>query len=903
MFRAKAGQCNPNIPLNPGMVGAIVSLYLKNWNRHASRLIMDKLDRRSATPQLYSKAWLEQARAQLADSGRAAPKKQAPRPAIWLIVGLVFLQAVTLAAAFTVAVSGRPVTPNSVDALDVSSAVEQPLFFTDPPPPPSPTPPPPDIFERHSAPPVAAPVLAPDAAVTLRGVEITQGIQVFQEPQDPRCHPDYNHPNNIFCNNSIPLVAGRHTLLRVYLACNGTCPATETTVRLRALKGGREYASLARSLPVETLQRVSHLSAIDLRLNLGNSVNFEFFPPPDWMLGQITFELTAAPQNQSQRPPAVASLAANFATRKPLRVAYLPIEYAGLRPPDPIDVDYWLLRMYPVPGVEYYRLPMPDLEWQGDVGKSELLRKLLYTYWFYAQYHPTEARPDQLFGWLPQELYNGGASDPFWCPNCAGPHSSRVAFGGLRPEQDIGGPRILAHEIAHNLGAQHAWSPTQQEDAGCFRAAGVDIQVDPQWPYAQTPHIQEVGIDLYSNPPIIHPPLVYDMMAYCTQPWISPHTYRKIFDSPFLQPNAADLLTYPDFTPRVEATGNGTLLVSGVVYPDGTVSKPEVIRLEGAAFGDSFTPPLEFKPPAGDDYCLKVQAAGDSLLAEHCFDVGFVDLETGQPTEPSPYFFTLPEVDADKVEKISLTRNRVAVVIVTPSNNPPQVSVIYPNGGEVLDGAQTITWNAHDEDGDSLLFDLLYSVDGGQSWLPLAVRLADTGYTFHTGQLLPGQNALIRVIAGDGFNTAVDESDAPFTIQGPPPNSISLIGPAAVTSGQTFEISVVANNVAEPGLFGVQFELAFDPGQVQMQAVHPHSALELVVDDTIDNDAGRVTFIASRKGRVDNLTGQITLATLTLTATGQGQVNFDLYDVAAGARGGIPVTISQVRGLSLQVVE
>ena len=188
--------------------------------------------------------------------------------------------------------------------------------------------------------------------------------------------------------------------------------------------------------------------------------------------------------------------------RKPLRVAYLPITYQNVQPPELRGVDYWLLRMYPVPGVEYYRLPVPDMTWDGELSKGEVLRKLFYTYLLYTQNQPPEAWPDQLFGWLPQEFYNGGASDPAWCANCAGPHSSRVAFGGLRPEQDIGGPRVLVHEIAHNLGAQHAWSPTQSQDAACFKAEGADIWVDPDWPYLQTPYIQEVGIDLYSTPPL-----------------------------------------------------------------------------------------------------------------------------------------------------------------------------------------------------------------------------------------------------------------------------------------------------------------------------------------------------------------------------------------------------------------
>ncbi|MCB0213319.1 MAG: hypothetical protein KDJ52_28510, partial [Anaerolineae bacterium] len=493
-------------------------------------------------------------------------------------------------------------------------------------------------------------------------------------------------------------------------------------------------------------------------------VNFAFLPPPDWMLGQITFDLEALPHDETTLPPDRYSLTKEFVERKPLRIAYLPIAYDGTSPPEPQDIDYWLLRMYPVPDVEYFRLPMPDMTWEGEINKGEVLRKLLYTYWVYGQYRSNEAHPDQLFGWLPQEVYNGGAADPFWCPGCAGPHSSRVAFGGLRPEQDIGGPRILVHEIAHNLGAQHAWSPTANEDAGCFKTEGTDIQVDPNWPYDFTPNIQEFGIDLYSNPPIVYPPSVYDMMSYCTQPWISPHTYRKIFDSPFLQPGNATPAGPPEYLTQIETTNAGTLMVSGVVYPDGTVSRPEVISLEGDPLGnaDSFMPPQ----PAGADYCLDVWGQNNQRLAQRCFDAGFADLEHGEPADSSAFLFLLPDIDPAAVSKVTVSHDDKPLVEVAPSQHAPTVQLLYPTDGTILNGRQTLTWQANDADGDRLSYDILYSADDGQSWLPLAIQLSSTEYTFYTSQIPADGPVRLRVTATDGFHTTAAELPATFAAKG-----------------------------------------------------------------------------------------------------------------------------------------
>jgi hypothetical protein len=527
-------------------------------------------------------------------------------------------------------------------------------------------------------------------------------------------------------------------------------------VQLRLFKDGQEKGSLSRLLSAAALQQISNLAMPDLRLSLDKSVNFEFFPPPDWLVGQVTLAVEALPQGEMARAPATLTLTGDFAVRKPLRVAYLPITYQDLRPPEPANIDYWLVRMYPVPGVQYYRLPVPDLAWEGELNKGEVLRKLLYTYWLYVQSQPEGAWPDQLFGWLPEQVYNGGASDPYWCPNCAGAHSSRVAFGGLRLEQDIGGPRILVHEIAHNLGALHAWSPTQREDGACFKTEGAEIWVDPDWPYPQTPRTQEYGIDLYSNPPVVYPPSTYDMMAYCSQPWISPYTYRKIFNSPFLQPdsNQVQPLTYAQ--PQSGSSGAAALVVSGVVYPDGAVSPPEIVQLDGSAFARV----MGFNPPPGDDYCLDVLAKDQTGLAHYCFDVGFVDVETGQPTtEPSPFFITLPGVDPQAAAKVTISQNQTPLASLTPSNHSPNVSLDFPSGGETLAGSQTITWQANDADGDPLVYDLLYSSDQGQSWFPLAVRLHQTHYTLYMSQLPGGPAGIIRVIASDGFHSSFDQSD------------------------------------------------------------------------------------------------------------------------------------------------
>jgi hypothetical protein len=230
-----------------------------DWTLHMDERLRLKRSNRS-----YSRAWLEQARAELTDLAEPGPvwpspgRDNGPGPAIYLIFGLVLLQLIVLVAALTVAFPGNAGSPSPEfeAALDVSSAPNSRRFSQEPPPPPTPRPVLQENFIRRtiqsgavgSAPPVGLQASPQENGLRFRGVELTQGIQVFQEPEDPHCVSDHNHPNFIFCNNSIPMVAGRHTLIRAYVACDHGCPSADTVVRLRLIKDGQLYDSLDRQL-------------------------------------------------------------------------------------------------------------------------------------------------------------------------------------------------------------------------------------------------------------------------------------------------------------------------------------------------------------------------------------------------------------------------------------------------------------------------------------------------------------------------------------------------------------------------------------------------------------------------------------------------------------------------------
>jgi hypothetical protein len=107
------------------------------------------------------------------------------------------------------------------------------------------------------------------------------------------------------------------------------------------------------------------------------------------------------------------------------------------------------------------------------------------------------------------------------------------------------------------------------------------------------------------------------------------------------------------------------------------------------------------------------------------------------------------------------------------SDNPPAVQVISPNGGETLSAGFLISWTASDPDGGNLSFDVSYSSDDGSTWALLDMGITGTTWQLPSLDAIPGSDqGRIRVLANDGFNTAMDTSDGAFSVPNSPPQAL-----------------------------------------------------------------------------------------------------------------------------------
>jgi hypothetical protein len=200
--------------------------------------------------------------------------------------------------------------------------------------------------------------------------------------------------------------------------------------------------------------------------------------------------------------------------------------------------------------------------------------------------------------------------------------------------------------------------------------------------------------------------------------------------------------------------------------------------------------------PAEGEYALVLRGADGSELGRHpvavqplAFDVP-PDVEE-EAAMPELATFTAPLPPVVGATELALVQGERALAVVRAGAAPPTVTVLSPNGGEVVAGqAFTITWAAADPDGDPLSYQVQISPDQGQSWLIVGQNITATHLVLPVRQWPAGREVLVRVWASDGLHPTYDQSDAVFQVlSGPPGVAIRRPKDGAVyLTGQTVRL-------------------------------------------------------------------------------------------------------------------
>ncbi len=364
-----------------------------------------------------------------------------------------------------------------------------------------------------------------------------------------------------------------------------------------------------------------------------------------------------------------------------------------------------------------------------------------------------------LVGLLPSIAMNdfpyGGHSDPTW-DNGLG----HVAW--FIDTRTIENSRGFAHEIDHLMGRMHPESSDTRND----------------WPFTHNYFIHEFGIDLThdkgwrescdntmdpdNDGGIKCPYWDWDYMSYFgsmrdNNVWTSSWTYTQTY-SDTLQPRLIMESVAMQEVPQQY------ILDSGLVFSDSHVILNPAWIITSTIAVDN--------PIIGTQYCFEARDSSGITVTSRCFDVSFFD-DQGNPTWVDSFNISLPY--SPNITRLVLMHGDQLLADRIASPNPPQVQVLSPNGGENWPTGtyQTISWLGSDLDEDPLIYDIFYSPDG-TSWTPLAIDITSTQLTVNTNDVSGGETAVIYVMATDGFNTTLDESDTSFTVERKPPMALII---------------------------------------------------------------------------------------------------------------------------------
>jgi hypothetical protein len=586
-------------------------------------------------------------------------------------------------------------------------------------------------------------------------------------------------------HNSLPLVADKKTVARVYAEMNQTGGgffAVPFQTSIVSLYGRRGNTDLPGS-PLTIVHAAPNRFLIDEE-QLDHTANFEL--KGSWTRGTLVFR--AVVRDLFNREDASGDHVKPFRSSRRPTFWVVPINTGTDAAPNlPANAQItaqedYTKATFPVPFISFVRRP-----WQ-DIGATVLanviadLREyrrdtvMAYVQGFLSTGSEPFVLPSQIYGFTPN---GGGVASPTWCSGAG--HVAR-GFRGTSREG------TMAHEITHNLDRSDDGSWGRHVD-GCLPANPTPCNTpDPEWPFVND-DIQEVGfdtrlpwVDTTAQASVV-PDEFPDFMSYCQsddlpgfaflfQPtkWISTYRWKMLFS---------------------RFSDGAGFAAGGSAAAEASVSDVVDVLYVAGEIRDEFQPsgsldPILAQPglapesvPAGD-YAVDLLATDGSVLSSQSFFISFVDVE-GEPLDVVPFAFRI-EAPEEQVKTVVLRHGARTLDSVEVSRLAPQVRVVAPSPGNVWGGGiEIIEWEAVDGDSTSLSFVILFSTDGGATWLPLARNLSGSSHQVDSSALPGSEAAKIRVIATDGFNTVSADSERTFSVVASPPQ-VEIVSPVAADS-------------------------------------------------------------------------------------------------------------------------
>ena len=577
------------------------------------------------------------------------------------------------------------------------------------------------------------------STLQISGIEVTQGIQTFG-------NVPYRGQNAGAADNSVPLVAERRTVLRVW--ATGARPGTQLTAT----------TELPTSIPGLTVLEFSNTIGVPpptpVRARTDQSMQLELGLPE---AGQHTYVVRVSefdPATQQRRQAAAVNLPLDFVGKAGIRLRLVRIRYRGrgmnvapIPTSDILKALEFTQRVLPLPtpafrvvndSVEDYdgdftRIDPSahDPNWAGYAANRGTTGNLLE---IMDRLRSTEGQPADV---AYVGVYPNGASQAVF----AGWAVSGWILTSLNPI-------VIAHELTHRFCVpMHA-------------PCGGPAYVDPAFPLYQglpDASIGDVGlntVDLSTRDPATH----RDLMSYCGPMWISAYNYRKVFDC--LGPPWPPL---PSPQPLPPSDGPPLRLVR---WPPDRWTKVDLPPLPqppwpwprpwpGAPRGEAGEPVVELLDEAGGSLgraAGRYSASGSEIEP----DDGVLD-------------FVLPPGEAPAGLRVMQKGEVVWTWSDKRFGEPLGLEVRWPSEAELAKGGGTLAWKI---EGDPEFVVVRTSSDGGHTWRTRVLAPSDgAGRPIELDRALLGHRGpvLLQVWATRGFRTVCRQHEVPHVEALPQP--------------------------------------------------------------------------------------------------------------------------------------
>jgi outer membrane protein assembly factor BamB len=590
-------------------------------------------------------------------------------------------------------------------------------------------------------------------------------------------------------DNDTRLVQDKPTFVRLYAKTNGDTVRTAAALLHGANAGNGQPLPGSPLSPLPAGQCATLDGDTPDRERLAESYLFEL--PESWWTGNITFTGEINPDNDL--PDANGAndsleVTTGFTELPPICLRTYPVRTTSgdgndssddlvpffqelLRDPD--DILDRALTMLPTAEIKIFAESNKIEEWEpfapGGFGPYEVDDSdegdILDTLWWHAVFGDPIPECDAVgarvhYVGLVHEDTRGNKTGLGIRETGGQENWFRLTSWGSGSEvfDDPFGGMTLAHELGHNYNRRHVDCDGPANPGPYPGDRGV-CDIAPNVPDGY------YGLDTLdlTRPRVISPTQAGDLMSYRDEIWVSEWTWAAI-QNRLCAGNGctwATLFGQSVASRQPEVTSQGDLLLlSGLI--SGTLELRQLARLPNGALpqANRLYQEQALARAAAGQHTLKLLDSGGGLL----YTQAFTGTEISDSPVPLSHFgLAVPFITG--TNQIVLEGAGSLPISVTVSAHPPTVTVLTPNGGEVVTDSLTITWSGHDPDGDQLRYTVRFSGDGGATWRALAHGTSESSVTVDSS-LLPGGPAtgLVEVIANDGVNTAADRSDAPFTL-------------------------------------------------------------------------------------------------------------------------------------------